>query len=41
MDNLLKFDVNLNNPTGIYHPGDTLSGQVIIKVKDEIPLYGK
>lgn len=41
MGKLLRFEICLNNPTGIYHPGDTLQGHVILKVKEDIPLYGK
>lgn len=37
---LIDYDLILDNPTGIYHPGDQLSGRVVIKIQDDIPLYG-
>ena len=41
MSKILKFDVTLNHPTGIYHPGDPLSGTINLKIRDDIPCYGK
>ena len=41
MSKIIKFDVTLNNPTGIYHPGDVLSGTVSVKVREDIPCNGK
>ncbi len=41
MGKVLRFEVHLNNPTGIYHPGDVVSGQVSLKVAKDIPIYGK
>lgn len=40
MSKVIKFDVNLSNPTGIYRPGDVLSGTVSIKVREDIHVNG-
>ncbi len=36
-----RFDVTLNSPTGVYHPGDTLSGVVAVKVQEDIRVNGE
>ena len=41
MGKVAKFEVVLNNPTGIYHPGDTLTGQVELKVQEDIHIHGQ
>ena len=41
MGKLRRFDVLLDNPTGIYSPGDVLSGQVIVSTAEEIPVHGE
>lgn len=38
---LTDYDLILDNPTAIYHPGDLVSGRVVLKLQDDIPLHGK
>ena len=38
---LLRFEVSLDNPIGIYQPGDLLQGRVSVKAAEDIPVHGK
>lgn len=38
---LMDLDLILDNPTGIYHPGELIVGKVVVKVQEEIRLNGK
>ena len=38
---LLKFEVGLDNPIGIYQPGDVLQGRVSVKAAEDIPVHGQ
>lgn len=39
-DQLVAIDVVLGRPSGVYRPGDRLTGYVIIDAKQDIPLCG-
>jgi len=39
-DTALVLDIILNNPRGIYQPGDMLSGHVVLETGEDIPLCG-
>ncbi len=41
MGKVVRFDITLGNPTGIYHPGDILAGQVSLKAREDIPVHGE
>lgn len=41
MGKVMRFDITLGNPNGIYHPGDILAGQVSLKAREDIPIHGK
>lgn len=41
MGKVEKFDIALSNTSGVYRPGDTLSGQVILRLDEEASIYGK
>ena len=41
MGKIIRFDITLSNPNGIYHPGDVLTGQVSLKAREDIPIHGK
>ena len=41
MSKIIRFDITLSNPNGIYHPGDVLTGQVSLKAREDIPIHGK
>ena len=38
---LLKYEIVLHNPTGIYKPGDQVTGHVALKILEDIPLHGE
>ena len=41
MGKLNKFQVLLNNPRGVFYPGEIVSGNVIVDLKEEMKMRGK
>ena len=35
------FEITLTNPTGIYHPGDIVSGSLIVNLREDVKMNGR
>ena len=40
MGKLNQFQIILDKPGGVYHPGEVLSGHVIVDLKEELKMRG-
>ena len=41
MSRVVCFDINLSTPSGIFSPGDVISGSVCIETLENLPVHGK
>ena len=41
MGKLNKFQVLLNNPRGVFYPGEVVAGNVVVDLKEEMKMRGK
>ena len=40
MGKLKRFQIHFDSPNGVYYPGQTVTGQVVLELKDEMKVKG-